>query len=123
MLPRREEESTELVIKPVRNRSLSSLVRYGIATMFAVYLFVPPSAAPSRQADALDGSALDEARLIAEELALGGPRPIYGQDGRRDWGQIQDPLVRSRAIASVALIRSSELSSDGEDFLQSTAKT
>lgn len=51
-----------------------------------------------------EGPAVDEHRLTAEERALGGPKPIYGQDNRRDWGRIADPRVRSAARASVALI-------------------
>lgn len=39
---------------------------------------------------------------------------IYGQDNRKDFYQVQDPLFRKVADSSVALIRASDLHNDGQ---------
>jgi len=67
----------------------------------------------------LNGPALDEQRTMAEELALGGPKPINAEDNRLDFDRIKDPLVERVAKASVALFFSSELSRISDGRLQS----
>ena len=53
---------------------------------------------------------LDQDRLAAEAAVKPGERPLYGNDNRMDWFRIDDPVVKARGVASVALIRSSHLS-------------
>lgn len=71
----------------------------GVAVL-GVLLTVPTFS----QMPAMDpnGPPIDEQRLMVEELALGGPKPINAEDDRLDFERIKDPLVENVAKASVA---------------------
>jgi hypothetical protein len=90
-------------------------------TLFATFLTVRTASQVSMAVDAR-GPAVDEDRLWVEEQVLGGTKPIYGEDDRRDWGQIDDPRVKKVVQASVALFSSSELKLLPDGRFQSNAR-
>jgi V8-like Glu-specific endopeptidase len=53
----------------------------------------------------------DPKRIAAELAHFGGNKPIYDQDGRMDFGMIDDPGVKLRARATVALVAKDVLTS------------
>jgi V8-like Glu-specific endopeptidase len=62
-------------------------------------------------------------RLMREAIARGGSKPIYGPDDRTDWASINDPKVKRRAAASIALFHATNLSPTSAGRLKLTAKS
>ena len=71
-----------------------------------------------QSSDTAGGQSLVKKRLMQEAISRGGKRPIYGTDDRADWYEINDPPIKRRALATVALFRSSSLqkSSSGVSY-------
>ncbi|MDX2258599.1 MAG: trypsin-like peptidase domain-containing protein [Hyphomicrobiaceae bacterium] len=104
---------TSAVAQPADDAAIER-VRAALATRYAAR---PPVVAPRTLAttvtiDTLDG---DDERLFVEAVRMGGTKPVYGVDARRDFGEIRDPRVIPIAKAAVALfsVARLEASADG----------